>query len=106
VNNMIYHSGRLVLFCLALIVLSVLSGCGSKPRIEYQIQMVEVPVLVPCIEKGTIPPKNYVDTKEKLLAATPDVRYQLLYAGRVQREERDKVIDPVISICEAVVDPK
>lgn len=100
-NSAIYHTGRLVLFILALIALSVLAGCGKQVEIQYQIQEVKVPVLVPCFEKGSIPEKDYVDTKDKLLAATPDQRYQLLYAGRLQREERDKIIDPALKICEA-----
>lgn len=81
-----------------------LAACGQKviERPEPIVVPVEkvVPIAGGCVPKETKAPPEYVDTDEKLKKA-PDAaeRYQLLWAGRAQRNARLDVIEPIIAKC-------
>lgn len=94
----------------ALLTALALSACGAKQvaRPEPITVPVEVmvPVAQPCVPDALGPAPSYVDTKEALLAAGPisDMsaivkRYQLLIAGRAQREARLNEVEPIIAGC-------
>lgn len=75
-----------------------IKSAGSEPIIVTK--EVAVAVDAPCVPETLGPRPQYVDTKEKLLAAEDaSVRMQLLYAGRAQREARLNEIEPVIDGC-------
>lgn len=81
------------------------SACATSrtPPPEPIIKTVEVVVPgppVPCVPKELGPPPAYVDTDDALIAA-PDAaaRYQLLYAGRLQRIGRLGEVEPVVESC-------
>lgn len=76
---------------------------GRAPDPEPSIKTVEVVVPgppVPCVPKELGAPPTYVDSDEALLAA-PDAaaRYQLIYAGRMQRQARLNEVEPVVAAC-------
>lgn len=85
-------------------VLSILAACGGagKERPEPIIitQKVAVAVDAPCVPDTLGKAPEYVDTKDKLVAAVDAaVRLQLLYAGRAQREARLGELEPVVEGC-------
>ena len=85
--------------------LVVLSACATAPKAvpEPIIQTIEVKVpgpALPCVPKEILPMPTYVDT-DAVLAKALDAaeRYQLIFAGRQQRDARLKEIEPVILSC-------
>ena len=82
-----------------------LAACATtpKPVPEPIIQIVEVKVpgpALPCVPKELGPPPVYVDSDSVLKKAKDAAeRFQLLFAGRMQREARLNEIEPVISSC-------
>lgn len=92
---------RMILTLLA----ATLAACATKPTPvpEPIIQIVEVKVpgpALPCVPKELGPKPSYVDTDAMLKAAKDAAeRFQLLFAGRMQREARLNEIEPVISSC-------
>lgn len=73
---------------------------AKTPEPIVRTVTVNVPVPMPCVPKTLGPPPQYVDTDDKLRAARDAAeRYQLVYAGRVQRNSRLGEIEPVIRSC-------
>lgn len=80
----------------------LLAGCATTAPPEPVIvtKEVKVPVAVQCVPKGTPEPPAYVDTDAALKsAAGPEDRFQLLAAGRIQRNQRLAVTEPIIRAC-------
>lgn len=89
-----------------LILTAALVGACSTvqtPPPEPIIKTVEVLVpgpAVPCVPKQLGGPPTYVDSDEALLNAKDAAeRYQLLYAGRMQRKARLGEVEPVVASC-------
>lgn len=88
----------------ALIGLAVLSctGCTTALRPEPIVTTttVEVPVARTCVPAGLGGPPAYIDTDAALKAAGgPEDRYQMVIAGRVQRNARLGEVEPVVKGC-------
>jgi len=87
------------------LVAMLLAGCSTTaPKTAEPIIVPGPPVVVavdaPCVPKELKPKPDYVDTKEKLLAALDAAeRFQLLYGGRAQREARLNELEPIIEGC-------
>jgi hypothetical protein len=82
----------------------LLSACATKqaavPEPIIKTVTVNVPVSQACVPKTMTAPPTYVDTDEALLAAKDAAeRYQLVYAGRMQRVARLGEVEPVIASC-------
>lgn len=86
-----------------LMPLALLTACQTAKVPEPIIKTVFVSVpgkALPCVPKELGPAPVYVDTNEKLKSAADAAeRYQLIFAGRMQREARLGEIEPVISSC-------
>lgn len=84
-------------------LLALLSACATArvPEPRIIIQEVKVPVATACVPETYDPQRpDYADTDDKLKAAAdPAERYQLLWAGRAQREAREAENEAVISGC-------
>ena len=84
-------------------LLVLLSACATAkvPEPRVVIQEVQVPVAVSCVPQSydrTRP--DYVDSNDALKSAVdPAERYQLLFAGRAQRQAREQENEAVISGC-------
>lgn len=81
-----------------------LAACGQKvierPEPIIVTKEVKIPVAGGCVPKEVNEPPEYVDTDDKLKSASDAaVRYQLLWAGRAQRNARLDVIEPIIAKC-------
>ena len=90
---------RLVLFAAAGFGLA---ACGHTAQPEPVVRIVElkVPVAVSCVPAGLGEEPEYVDTDAKLRAAAgAEDRFQLLAAGRVQRENWLSAVRPVLKGC-------
>lgn len=93
---------------LFLIPLLALAGCTTTREITPEpivvVQEVIVPgPPVPCVPRNIGDAPAYVDSKEALLSASEGaVRYQLLIAGRAQREARLSELEPVVRGCPKV----
>jgi hypothetical protein len=86
----------------ALLPLVALTACKTTQAPEPIIKTVyvNVPVTQPCVPKTLGPPPQYIDTDDKLLGAKDAAeRYQLLYAGRTQRNSRLGEVEPVVRSC-------
>lgn len=82
----------------------LLAGCATTapPEPVVRTVTVEVPVAVKCVPAKTPEPPAYVDTDAALKAAAgPEDRYQLLAAGRIQRNQRLSTIEPILRSCRA-----
>lgn len=80
----------------------VLAGCATKAPPEPIIKVVEVkvPIAIDCVPKGTPEPGAYVDTDAALKAAAgPEDRFQLIAAGRIQRNQRLAIVEPILRGC-------
>lgn len=82
----------------------LVAACAHTPAPpEPQVVTVEVPVPVaqPCVPRQVSPtPPEYVDTDDALRAARDAAeRFQLLWAGRSQRNSRLAELEPVVSAC-------
>jgi hypothetical protein len=87
---------------LAVCLTSACTACATKAPPEPVIRTVEVKVPVPvaCVPKALGDPTIYVDTDAALKsAAGPEDRFQLLAAGRIQRNQRLAQVEPVIKGC-------
>lgn len=81
---------------------SACAGCATDAPPEPVVRVVEVkvPVSVGCVPATLSEPAPYVDTDEALkTAAGPEDRFQLLAAGRIQRNARLAGLEPVIAQC-------
>ena len=90
---------KIVLLSLAALSLS---ACATQGLPEPIIKIVEVkvPVPQPCVPKTLGGEPTYIDTDDALLKANgADVRYQLIYAGRLQRIGRLGELEPVVKSC-------
>jgi len=87
----------------ALAAAILLAGCASTPPEPVIVtKEVKVPVAVACVPTKTPEPPAYVDTDAALKsAAGPEDRFQLLAAGRIQRNQRLAVLEPVLRSCRA-----
>lgn len=72
----------------------------STPEPVVVIQEVLIPVTSLCVPEGLNPKPEYVDSDVALIAA-PDgaVRYQLVIAGRNQRDARLNELEVVLEGC-------
>jgi len=80
------------------------TGCATTAPPEPVVRTVEVkvPVAVQCVPDKTPEPPAYVDTDAALKsAAGPEDRFQLLAAGRIQRNQRLAVLEPLLRSCRA-----
>lgn len=80
----------------------VMAACATQAPPEPIVRTVEVKVPVPvaCVPDGLGEPTAFVDTDAALKsAAGPEDRFQLLAAGRVQRNQRLAQVEPVIKGC-------
>jgi len=87
---------------LAVAMASACAACATKAPPEPIVRTVEVKVPVPveCVPAGLTVPPVYVDTDAALKAAAgPEDRFQLLAAGRIQRNQRLAQVEPVIKGC-------
>jgi hypothetical protein len=86
-----------------LIPLLFLAGCAHvTPAPEPIVAPVEVvkPIAGGCVPETLGPAPDYADTKDTLKAAKDAAeRYQLLWAGRAQREARLNELEPVVAGC-------
>lgn len=93
---------------LYLMLLAVfLSACATTnppdPEPIIVTQEVLVPVAQPCVPASLAPTPEYVDTDSAILAAVDAaVRYQLLWAGRMQRNARLAELETTIVGCPRV----
>jgi hypothetical protein len=81
---------------------SACTACATKAPPEPVVRTVEVKVPVPvaCVPASLGAPPAYVDTDAALKsAAGPEDRFQLLAAGRIQRNQRLAQVEPVIKGC-------
>lgn len=82
-----------------------LAGCATTRPAEPTVvtQKVDVPVAVSCVPANLPDAPQYVDTDAALKAA-PDAaeRFRLIAAGRLQRQSRLAVVEPVINSCRRV----
>lgn len=81
---------------------AVLAACATDAPPEPVVRIVEVkvPVAIACVPPTLGDPTPYVDTDEALKsAAGPEDRFQLLAAGRIQRNARLSKVEPVIKGC-------
>jgi len=92
-----------MLLPIAALALLVTACATTRPDPEPIIKTVEVVVPgppVPCVPKELGPAPSYVDSDEALKAARDAAeRYQLVYAGRLQRQARLGEIEPVVAAC-------
>lgn len=92
-----------MLLILGVVGVSVAACATTRTPPEPIIKTVEVVVPgppLPCVPKELGPPPTYVDSDEALRnAAGPAERYQLIYAGRVQRNARLGEVEPVVASC-------
>lgn len=88
---------------LIVLMCAALAACATTKVPEPIIQIVEVKVpgpALPCVPKELGAPPVYVDSDSILQkAADAAERFQLLFAGRMQREARLNEIEPVILSC-------
>lgn len=87
---------------LAVALTSACAACTHTAPPEPVVRTVEikVPVPVTCVPASLAEPTTYVDTDEALKsAAGPEDRFQLLAAGRIQRNARLSRVEPVIAAC-------
>lgn len=81
----------------------LLAGCQTAPQPEPKIitQTVDVPVAVPCIVDTVPEAPAYVDTDQALTAPGVDGprRYQLVTAGREQRNNRLALLEALLAEC-------
>lgn len=81
---------------------SACAACASQAPPEPIVRAVEVrvPVAVTCVPSGLSEPPAYIDTDAALKsAAGPEDRFQLLAAGRIQRNQRLAQVEPVVAGC-------
>ena len=81
---------------------SACTACTHTAPPEPVVRTVEikVPVPVTCVPASLGEPTGYVDTDEALKsAAGPEDLFQLLAAGRIQRNQRLARVEPVIKGC-------
>lgn len=90
---------------LALLLVLTLAACATtpppvpEPIIKIQTVYVPGPALA-CVPKELLGAPTYVDSDQALLSAADAAeRFQLLFAGRMQRDARLREIEPVISSC-------
>ena len=97
---------KIILALLSSLSLSACFGSGKPVQIPEPIiviKEVNVPVVGACVPAGLGGIPLYLDTAADLLAAkSAAVRYQLLVAGRTQRINRLKEVEPVIAGCPRV----
>lgn len=80
----------------------VMAACATQAPSEPVVRTVEVkvPVSLACVPPSLATPPAYVDTDSALKsAAGPEDRFQLLAAGRIQRNQRLAQVEPVIKGC-------
>lgn len=86
---------------LALLFALTLSACaGRVPEPKIVLQRVEVPISAPCVPAKLGEKPTYSDSIEALRnAADAAIRYQLLWAGRSEREARLDELEGVVQGC-------
>jgi len=86
---------------LALLSALALGGCASPaPTVVTQTVVKAVPVS--CVPASLPRAPNYVDSNKALKSAHDAAeRFRLLAAGRIQRNNRLAVVEPVIEACKA-----
>lgn len=92
-DRLVYATASFLM--LAAIVFSLM-GCASEPK----TQVVKVAVPVSCVPREVGPEPQYADPDDVLLGMNdgPD-RYVLMAAGRLQRNQRLAVVEPVVKAC-------
>lgn len=86
----------------ALLALFSPAACATQapPEPVVRVVQIKVPVAASCVPASTPEPGAYVDTDAALrLAAGPEDRFQLLAAGRIQRNQRLAIVEPVLRGC-------
>lgn len=75
----------------------MLHGCAHAPTMP---KVVNIAVPVSCVPPGVAAAPEYPDTRDKLLALDegPE-RYRLIAAGRLLRDQRLAVVEPIIKSC-------
>ena len=98
--------GRVLWTLAAIVALGLLlEGCATdgRPAPEPAVRTVTITLpgeLRPCVPKELRDPPAYVDTAQALeAAADAAARYQLVTAGRAQREGRLAEIEPILKGC-------
>lgn len=87
---------------LTILLALALAACSTTKPSTPPVDVVEVstPVAAPCVPKTLGGPPTYVDSDEALLKAKDAAeRYQLIYAGRLQRMARLLLLEPVVNSC-------
>lgn len=84
--------------------LGLLAACGGKVESAPPPVLVPVEVAVPiaggCVPDATTPPPEYIDSDSVLRGAVDAAeRYQLVLAGRAQRNARLNEIEPIVASC-------
>lgn len=82
-----------------------LAACAHVPPPEGRVVQHEVraKVAVSCVPEVLGPAPVYPDDDKTLKASPPDVRYGLIAAGRVMRNQRLSDVEPVIANCRDLV---
>jgi type IV pilus biogenesis protein CpaD/CtpE len=79
-----------------------LAACASTQAPEPIVRVIEtkVPVAVSCVPASLGDEPAYVDTSETLRAAAgPEDRFQMIAAGRIQRDAWLAKVRPVLKAC-------
>lgn len=93
--------GGLGLFWLLVFLAIMLAGCSTvRPEPVVDTVTVGVPVARSCVPPALGEAPAYIDTDAALKAAGgPEDRYQMVIAGRVQRNARLGEVEPVVKGC-------
>lgn len=85
------------LLVLLTVCVLMLHGCAHAPTMP---KVVNIAVPVSCVPKDVGPAPQYPDTDDRLLGMDdgPD-RYVLIAAGRILRNQRLAVVEPVLKSC-------
>jgi hypothetical protein len=88
---------------LAVAALAAAACATVKPEPTVRVVTVKEPVAVACVPANLGDAPAYPDNDAALRAATPEVRYGLIAAGRVLRVQRQSLTEPVIKRCREAV---
>jgi len=90
---------------LAVVLSAFTAGCGgtqqlARPEPITVVQEVVVPVAIGCVPAGLTPAPGFSDTDADLRAAVDAARrFQLLIAGRAERNARLHELEVVVAGC-------